>query len=55
MELLVYNPFFTMLIMLNFISKWVEVKKIGAQIEVECWAKSQGEGNVLPLAGQSLA
>ena len=31
------------------------MKKIGAQIKVECPAKGQGEGNGLPHAGKALA
>ena len=39
----------------NIIEKVVQVKKIGAKIEVEYRAKGQGEGNGLPHAGQDLA
>ena len=39
----------------NIIRKGVQVKKIGAQIEVKGGAKGQGEGNGLPHAGQGLA
>ena len=40
---------------MNIIRKGVHMKKIGAQIEVECGAKGQGEENGLPHAGQGLA
>ena len=36
----------------NIIIKGVHVKKIGAQIEVECCAKGQGEGYGMSHAGQ---
>ena len=48
--------FFTMLIFFLVTRSIIrKEKKIGAQIEVECWAKSQGEGNGRPHAGMSLA
>ena len=39
----------------NIIRKGVQVKKIGAQIEVKYPAKGQGERNGLPYASQGLA
>ena len=50
---------FTILIMCELpgssLERGVQVKKIGAQIEIEYPVKGQGERNGLPHAGQGLA